>query len=78
MSGWEKIEADPFLCFVNPDEYDKRFGKYLGYYILCDNEEEYFELKMFAISSGRLAELDQQKLHHKNQSICQHYEDNVV
>ncbi len=78
MSGWEKIEAGPFLCIVNADEYDKRFGKYLEYFILYDNEEEYFEVKGFAISSGRLLELDRQELHHKNQSVCQHYEDNVV
>lgn len=60
MSGWEKIQAGPFLCIVNPDEYDKRFGKYLEYFILYANEEEYFNVKEFAISSGRWAELVRQ------------------
>jgi hypothetical protein len=56
MSGNEKIEAGPFLCFVKPDEFDKRFGKFVEFMILYDDYDEYVDLKKFAIESGRLEE----------------------
>lgn len=59
MSGNEKVEAGPFLCFVNPDEYDKRQGKFVEYMILYNDYDEYLELKEFAISSGRWAQIVQ-------------------
>lgn len=67
MSGIEKIEAGPFLCFVKPDEFDKRFGKFVEFMILYDDYDEYIEIKNFAIASGRWAELVQQQMRHKNQ-----------
>jgi hypothetical protein len=56
MSSWEKIQAGPFLCIINPDEYDERWGKYIEYMIFYDDYEEYIKLKKFVIDSGRWAE----------------------
>ncbi len=58
MSGNEKIEAGPFLCFVNPDEFDKKQGKFVEFMILYNDYDEYIKLKEFAIESGRWAELE--------------------
>ena len=60
MTSNEKVEAGPFLCFINPDEYDKRQGKFVEYMILYNDYEEYVELKKFAIETGRFSELVQQ------------------
>ena len=57
MSGSEKVEAGPFLCIVNPDEFDEHQGKFVEYMILYNDYEEYVKLKKFAIESGRWAEL---------------------
>lgn len=69
MSANERVEAGPFICFVNPDEYDKRWGIWVEYMILYDNVDEYFKLKNFIISSGRWEEFCLQPNHHKTQSI---------
>ena len=53
MSTWEKVEAGPFVCIVNPDEYDKRWGKYLEYFTLFKNQEEYDLQKNTIIQTGR-------------------------
>jgi hypothetical protein len=60
MSTWEKVQAGPFVCIVNPDEYDNRWGKYLEYFVLFKSEEEYYEQKNYVIETGRWAEFVQQ------------------
>ena len=67
MSGREKVEAGPFICFVKPDEYDKCWGVWLEYMILYNDVEEYYKLKNFVIEQGRLEEFLQPPRHHKNQ-----------
>ena len=53
MTPNERVEAGPFLCFINPDEFDKEQGKFVEFMILYKNYEEYEELKKFAIETGR-------------------------
>lgn len=52
MSTWEKVEAGPFLCIINPDEFDKSQGKFVEYMILYKNYSEYETFKKNAIESG--------------------------
>ena len=60
MSTWEKVQAGPFLCKINPDCYDKRWMKHLEYFTIFKNEEEYFEQKNYVIATGRWAEFVRQ------------------
>ena len=60
MSIWEKVKAGPFLCIVNPDEYDKRWGIYLEYFTMFNSQEEYDWQKNYVIETNRWAEFVQQ------------------
>ena len=57
MLGNEKVEAGPFLCFVNPDKYDNEQGKFVEFMILYNDYDEYVKLKKFAIENCLLKEL---------------------
>lgn len=59
MTGWEKVQAGPFLCIVKPDEYDNRWGKYLEFMWFYENEDDYLKDKNYVIQSGRWAEFVQ-------------------
>lgn len=66
MSGNERLEAGPFLCFVKPDEYDKRWGIWVEFMITYNDVDEYYKLKKFVIEQGRLDEFVQPPKHYKN------------
>jgi hypothetical protein len=65
MSIWEKIEAGPFVCILNPDEYDKRWGIHLEYFVLFKCQEDYDWQKNYVKTSGRWDEFCHQNGHHK-------------
>ncbi len=69
MSIWEKVQEGPFICIVNLDEYDKRWGIYLEYFTIFKSQEEYDWQKKYVIDSGRWDEFVLQPQHHKNQLI---------
>jgi hypothetical protein len=63
MSWSEKLANGPFCCIVNKDDYDKRMGYWLEYFLFT--EKEYYDKKEMVILMGLWEEFCQPHNHHK-------------